>query len=288
LYVFFKTKHTKPKKYDRIIDNYCFNITRESEMFAIERLNRIKEILFKDKRIDVSELSRMFSVTEVTIRRDLDKLEQEGFLIKTYGGAILNEDIIDKAPKTDFIDEGNYDDKRVIGNIAVQMIEDGDAIFLSPGHICLEIARSIRNKKITVLTNDLAIAFELKNNSGVKVIVTGGDLIQTTNILIGRFAQQTLNGIFITKAFIEVRGVNFDSGYTVDTYEEALFIQDVKRISSEIIIVADHTRFSKTAFARLGDLTMAKKVITNRQISAEFKRYFFENAVKCYTTFEFE
>ena len=63
-------------------------------MFAIERQARIKEILLKEKRVDVIELSKMFSVTEVTIRRDLDKLAREGFLIKTYGGAVLNEEAV--------------------------------------------------------------------------------------------------------------------------------------------------------------------------------------------------
>jgi len=256
-------------------------------MFAIERQNKIKEILFKDKRVDVSRLSELFDVTEVTIRRDLDKLEQEGFLIKTYGGAVLNEDLLQKSIPEEAEDEVN-EDKKMIGKIAAQMIENGEAVFIGPGTTCLEIAKKIKDKKITVVTNDLIIALELKDNPGVKVIVTGGDLIQSTSMLVGRFAHQALDGIYINKAFIGVKGVNFDSGYTLDRYEEAMFIQEVAKISKEIIIVADHTKFYKTAFARLGELTMAKKLVTNKEISSEYKSYFFEHAIKLYTTYEFE
>ncbi|AYO30133.1 MAG: DeoR family transcriptional regulator, fructose operon transcriptional repressor [Thermoanaerobacteraceae bacterium] len=256
-------------------------------MFAIERQNKIKEILFKEKRVDVSELSKLFEVTEVTIRRDLDKLEQDGFLIKTYGGAVLNEEAFKDATKDESEDE-NLEDKQLIGSIASHMVENGEAIFLGPGTTCLEIAKKIKDKKITVLTNDLVIALELKDALGIKVIVSGGDLIQSTSMLVGRFAHQALEGIYINKAFIGVKGVNFETGYTLDRYEEALFLQEVSKISREVIIVADHTKFNKIAFARLGDLTMARKVITNKQIPDEYKSFFFEHAVKLYTTYEFE
>jgi DeoR/GlpR family transcriptional regulator of sugar metabolism len=168
------------------------------------------------------------------------------------------------------------------------MIEPGEAIYLGPGSTCLEIARNIKEKRVTVVTNDILIAYDLKGSTGIKVIVTGGDLIQSTSILVGGFALQALSGIYINKAFIGVNGINFDSGYTVDSYEEAMVIQEVKKISNEIIAVADYTKFGHTAFARLGELSMAKKVITNKQVPNEYKKYFFEHAIKLYTTYEFE
>ncbi len=256
-------------------------------MFAIERLNKIKEILYKEKRVDVFELSKLFSVTEVTIRRDLDKLEQEGFLIKTYGGAVINDES-DQNPQRVENEDTNINDKKMIGKIAAQMIENFEAIYLSPGTTCLEIARNILGKKLTVVTNDMMIAYELKDSPGIKVIVTGGDLINSTTIMTGGFAIRALDSIYINKAFIGVKGVNFESGYTVDSHEEMMVIQEVMKISNEIITVADYSKFGFTAFAKLGELTMAKKVISNKQIPSEFKKYFFENAVKLYTAFEFE
>lgn len=256
-------------------------------MFAIERQSKIKEKLFREKRIDVLDLSQLFSVTEVTIRRDLDKLEQEGFLIKTYGGAVLNKEyLIDS--KNSELEDNSYQEKKMIGKIAAQMVENGEAIFLAPGSTSLEIAKNLKDKKITVVTNDLMIGFELRDTSGVKVIVTGGDLKQSSSILVGGFALQALSGIYITKAFIEVKGVNFDSCYTLDSNDEVLIINEVLKITNEAIIVADYTKFNKTAFARLGDFKIAKKIISNKQIPVEYKSYYFENSIKLYTTFEFE
>lgn len=256
-------------------------------MFAIERLNKIKELLYKEKRVDVFELSETFSVTEATIRRDLDKLEKKGVLVKIYGGAVLK----DEQESRSFIpenDDKTSEDKRMIGKIASQMIENGDAIFLSSGTTSLEIARNLIDKKITVVTNDLLIGYALKDEVGIKVIVTGGDLVQSTSTLTGGFTLQMLNGIYINKAFIGVRGINFDSGYTVNSYEEVMVVEGLKKISNEIIIVADYTKFDQTGFAKLGDLTLAKKVITNKQVPSTYKQYYFEKAIKLYTAFEFE
>ncbi len=255
-------------------------------MFAIERQNKIKEILFKEKRVDVVELSNLFSVTEVTIRRDLDKLQREGFLIKTYGGAVLNEDIIASSSNIEI--EGISEEKKMIGKIASQLVEDEDAIFLSPGTTSLEIAKNIKDKRITIVTNDLLIGYELKDKVGIKVIVTGGDLIQSTSTLVGGFALEALKGININKAFIGVKGVSFESGYTLGSYEEVMVMQAVRKISNDIIIVADYTKFNNTAFAKLGDLSVASKVVTNKQVPSEYKRYYFEQGIKLYTAFEFD
>lgn len=253
-------------------------------MFAIERLNKIKEILFREKRIDVYELSEKFSVTEVTIRRDLDKLEQMGLLVKFYGGAMLNEEYAARSGTAAAVD-AVCEEKRQIGKIAAQMVESGDAIFLGPGSTCMEIARNLQDKRVTVVTNDAAIGIELKNSAGIKVMITGGDLLPATSTLVGGFALRALQGIYINKAFIGVRGVNMDSGYTLDSHEEVSVIQSVLEISSEVIIVADYTKFNRTGFARLGGLDLAKQVITNKQLPAAYKTYYFEQAVKLYTTF---
>jgi len=256
-------------------------------MFAIERLNKIKELLYKENRVDVMELSELFSVTEATIRRDLDKLEKSGILVKIYGGAVLNQELT--APSSAMQSgEQSTEEKKMIGKIASQMIDNGDAIFLSPGSTCLEIARHIKDKRVTVVTNDLLIGLALKDNIGVKVILTGGDLVQSSTTLVGGFTQQALNGIYINKSFIGVKGVHFDTGYTVDSYEEVMVIESVRKISAEVIVVADYTKFNRTGFAKLGDLTTANKVITNKQIPSAYKAYFFEHAVKLYTAYEFE
>lgn len=257
-------------------------------MFAIERQNKIREKLVQERRVDVVELSELFSVTEVTIRRDLDKLENEGFLIKTYGGALLKEESSAvPVPVTDNADQ-TLREKRMIGRMAASMIEPGDAVFLSPGVIGLEIARQLRGKRATVITNDVLIAAELRDMHGVKAIVTGGDLMPSTTALVGELVQKTLQGLYISRAFIEVSGVHADAGYTMDSREEAATLQIIDGISQEVVVVADYTRFDNVAFARLGDLSFAKKIITNKQVAPLYKKTFFERAIKIFTAYEFE
>jgi DeoR/GlpR family transcriptional regulator of sugar metabolism len=257
-------------------------------MFAIERMKKIKEKLLKDKRVDVFELSKLFSVTEVTIRRDLDKLEREGFIIKTYGGAVLNDKVIETTETKENNEDDIPNEYKMIGKIASEMIKEGEAIYLSPGSPSLEIAKNINDKKVTIVTNDILIGYELRNYANVKLILTGGNLIQSTTTLVGGFTLQSLQGIYINKAFIFVKGINFDSGYTIDSFEEVSVIQEVKKISNEFIIVSDYNRFDRRAFAKLGDLSIAKKVITNKKVPDEYKKYFFENTIKLYTTYDFK
>jgi len=103
-----------------------------------------------------------------------------------------------------YIEDDTLPEKRLIGKIASKMVENGEAIYLSPGTTCLEIARNIKEKKVTVVTNDISIAFELKDSVGIKVIITGGDLIQSTSTLVGGVALQAMKDIYINKAFIGI------------------------------------------------------------------------------------
>lgn len=109
-------------------------------------------------------------------------------------------------------------------------------IFLSPGTTSLEIARNIKDKRITIVSNDLLIGYELKDKVGIKVIVTGGDLVQSTSTLVGGFAPQVLNGIHINEVFIGVNGVSFDSGYTLSLGQQK-FVENIKALSQNAKIL---------------------------------------------------
>jgi len=255
-------------------------------MFAIERLNKIKEILYKEKRVDVVDLSERFSVTEVTIRRDLDKLEQAGFIVKTYGGAVLKEEVESSASVWMEPDDEAAEEKRMIGKIAAELVENGDAIFLGPGRTCREIARHLKGKRVTVVTNDIAVGFYLKDVNGIKVIVTGGDLVPASSALTGGLVLQGLKDIFVNKAFISVRGVHLDLGFTLDSHDDVIIAQEVQKIAGQFIVVADYTKFGRVGFIRLGDLSIAGAVVTNKQIPAEYKKHFFENEIKLFTAFD--
>lgn len=170
-------------------------------MFAPERIRIIKGLLIDKNHINVSDLSSMLNVSEVTIRRDLEKLENEDFLTRTHGGAIINNSNPTESENYIYTYEDPYLNQREeISEIAVQMIEDNDVILLSPGHTNLCIAKKIVGKKnITVLTNDLKIAFELSTNPSIKVIIPGGDLDSNSMTLVGKLTEDNLKNFLSLK-----------------------------------------------------------------------------------------
>lgn len=255
-------------------------------MFAPERIRVIKGILLDKKHIDVSTLSSMLNVSEVTIRRDLEKLEREKFLNRTHGGAILVEDFAEEENYENISDDPLYEERLEISEVAFHMIEDGDIVILSAGPTNQCIAKKILTKRnITVLTNDLNIASELSSNASIKVILPGGDLDPKTMTLSGKLAEQNVNNFFVDKAFIEVEGACIKRGYTVQSMEKASLIQEMVKITRQCIIVCHHKIFNNIAFSQVGPLNMASKVLTTPKIPDEYKNYMFENNIQLFTAF---
>lgn len=256
-------------------------------MFAPERIRIIKGILLDKKHINVSDLSAILNVSEVTVRRDLEKLEKENFLIRTHGGAILNDDnLLGEDEYVDIDDDPYYEQRVEISGIASHMIEDNDVILLSPGLTNLYIAKKILNKRnMTILTNDLNIATELAANASIKVIIPGGDLDPASLVLAGKLTEENIKNFFVSKAFIEVEGVSMQRGYTVQSIDRASVIREMVNITRERIIVCPYKCFDNIAFSQIGPLTMANKVITNPSIPDQYKNYFFENNIQLFTAF---
>jgi DeoR family fructose operon transcriptional repressor len=255
-------------------------------MFAPERIRLIKGLLLDKTHINVSDLSIMLNVSEVTIRRDLEKLERENFLTRTHGGAVINNEIpIDE----DFVetDDDPFLQQRIeISEIALHMIEDHDVILLSHGPTNLCIAKKLLSKKnITVLTNDLNIASELAANPSIKVIMPGGDLDVNSMTLVGKLTEDNLKNFFVSKAFIEVEGVSSSRGFTVQSIDCASIIKEMIHITNERIIVCPYKCFDYIAFSQIGPLNLANKVITNPSIPDQYKNYFFENKIQLFTAF---
>lgn len=256
-------------------------------MFAPERIRVIKGILVSKKHINVSDLSSLLNVSEVTIRRDLEKLESEHFLTRTHGGAIIVED--DPLNYEEYPADGEdmYMQERIeISNICSHMIEDNDVILLSQGPTNLHIARRILEKKnVTVLTNDLNIASELSSNMSIKVILPGGDLDVSNMTLSGKLTEENIRKFFVSKAFIEVDGVSTMRGFTVQSINSSSVIKEMLNISREKIIICPYNCFDNIAFYQIGPLTIANKIVTNPSVDSEYKKYLFENNIQLFTAF---
>lgn len=256
-------------------------------MFAVERIRLIKELLTDKKHIDVSTLSSILNVSEVTIRRDLEKLENQGFLTRTHGGAVINDtSVYEETPYDTNTEDPLLQYRNEISDIAVQLIEDNDVILLSPGPTNLQIAKKLSAKRnVTILTNDLSIAGELSNNAGNKVILPGGDLDPSTLTLSGKLTEENIRNFYVNQAFIEVDGVSLARGYTLQDINKASVVKEMLNISHQKIIVCTYKAFDFIAFSQLAPISIPNKVITNPEIPDNYKNYFFENNIQLFTAF---
>jgi DeoR family transcriptional regulator, fructose operon transcriptional repressor len=256
-------------------------------MFAPERIRIIKKMIKEKRRINVSDLSVFLNVSEVTIRRDLEKLEEQNFLTRTHGGAIINEISQPEEDKVFTMEEDLYVQQRMeIAEIAYHLVEDNEVIILSSGLTNLYIAKKLLAKKnLTILTNDLNIAYELSINPINKVVIPGGDINPLTMTLSGKLTEENIKSFYVSKAFIEVDGVSFERGYTVQNLETATVLNVMLSITKENIIVCPHNCFDNIAFSQLGPISLSTQIITNPSIPNKYKNYFFENSIKLFTAY---
>lgn len=274
-----------------IYDNNVFRNVRELRakcMFSEKRIDKIKDILRQYKKVEISSLSSIFSVSEATIRRDLDKLELEGLIERTHGGAVsleVEENVSFESAK----EIPRLEEKRMIGLIASNLVDNNEVIFIGAGTTCHQFANQLRDKKnLTIVTNNVLIGTEYGNSKDINVILTGGNLLFTENSisLVGEFSNKMLQEIHVNKAFISVDGVDLNAGFTANHTELGLIWNSILGVSEEIIVLADYSKFGKKKFIKLGPIEVANKIITNVQVPAEYKEYSYEKGIPLYTSFD--
>lgn len=260
-------------------------------MVAVERIKKIKEIIYERKKVDVITLSNELSVSDVTIRRDLEKLESENFLTRSHGGAILNEYLNNVESQLLIpLDTTNAREKQIIGKLCSHMVNDNDTIILGPGTTSRFIAKNLENKRnIRVVTSDILVAAELvklSSSSEIKVVLTGGDVETSNYQLVGRIAEKAFDNFYVNIAFVEVDGVSLGRGYSVDSVEKGFMIKAITSVSKDVVAVCDYTKFNNISFSPLGPINMFKKVVSNEQTPSEFKEYYFEHNIQLIATFD--
>jgi DeoR/GlpR family transcriptional regulator of sugar metabolism len=235
-------------------------------MLAAERRKKIIELVHQDKRVLVSDLSRMFEVTEETIRRDLEKLEKDGILSRTYGGAMLNRHTNEDLP---FVTRNaiNTDIKRDIALKALNLIKDGDTLMADPSSTAFEFLKLLGNKSnLTIITNSIHILHEFAN-SNMNIISTGGSLRYRSLSLVGPIAHETIQRYNVDTAVISCKGIDMDKGITDSNEPECELKKYMLRQADKVILLADHTKFDRTAFTNLVELNKIDYLITDQKPS---------------------
>ncbi len=243
-------------------------------MLALERRNLILEKLQAEKRVVVSELSQLYSVSEETIRRDLDKLEKEGLATKSYGGAVINEDVGIDLP-FNIRKNQNVQGKQKMAEIAASMVNDGDHIFLDASTTAVFVAKALKEKeRLTVVTNSMEILLELSDVSGWNIISTGGVMKEGYLAFLGARTEEVIRSYYVDKVIFSCKALNEDLG--IMESKEAFGTTKKAMINSGKmrILVVDSTKFDQTAFSVAGQLRDIETIITDKKPSEKWLNHF--------------
>jgi DeoR/GlpR family transcriptional regulator of sugar metabolism len=240
-------------------------------MLAAERRNEIQTLLKEEGRVIVADLSKKYDVTEETIRRDLEKLENDGFAERTYGGAVLKGSEKDELP-FGVRKRENVDAKMRIATAISNMIQDGDRIMLDASTTALFIAKQIKEKKnITVITNSVEILLELSDMQDWKVLSTGGSLRGRALSLLGYQAERMVDGFFVDKAIISCKGVDMQQGFTDSNELDAGIKRQMLNSATKRIMAVDNAKFNHISFTQVVDFSGIDTLATDKRLPDEWE-----------------
>ena len=246
-------------------------MTPNTKKTTVDRRVYIIDKLNSSGQVDVSTLSKELEVSEVTIRNDLEKLEEKNILIRARGGAIKLDRV-----STDFSISDKHkqhsEEKKRIGRAAAQFILDGETIILDSGTTTMEIVRNLpKTISLTVISNALNIANQLSEHPDVNLIIPGGLLRKKSLSLVGSAAEESFRNFYCDKLFLAVDGIDTTYGLSTPNLEEAQINRVMIAISKQVIVVTDSSKFHKRCLAFISPLNNIDMVITDSGILPEDK-----------------
>ena len=247
-------------------------------MAAKDRIQAIKQMVANDKKVVVSNLSSIFQVTEETIRRDLEKLEDEGVLTRTYGGAVLNTTALsDNIPCNDLL---FFEEKQIIARNALPFIKNKTTMAADSSSTAMELLKLLKERNdLTLLTNS-AEAFHELAQSEINVVSTGGELNKNTLSLQGRITKEIISRYHVDIMVMSCKGLDMQSGALDSNEAEAEIKKTMIRQATEVALLVDHSKFDRKAFVQLVDFSHINYLITNKAPGAEWIAFCKENNIQ--------
>jgi DeoR/GlpR family transcriptional regulator of sugar metabolism len=238
-------------------------------MSAEDRQSNILETINNSGKVTTQELSDRFGVSKMTIRRDLDELEQIGLIRRFHGGAISS---LGRSyePAFNLRAKKNIEAKKAIGRKAAEYVEEGDSISIVPGTTALEFVRALMDKRnITILTSSLLIAneivtiFSLIND--IQLMLVGGIVRAGGLTMVGDIAHNTYRTYHVDKAFLGIGGISLETGLTEINMDDGLVTKSVMNNARQSIILADSSKLGYGSIAKIGEITDIDRLITDHR-----------------------
>ncbi|NQX71911.1 DeoR/GlpR transcriptional regulator [Paenibacillus alba] len=229
-------------------------------------------ILHQHQRTTIKELNKHLNVSEATLRTDLMQMEKEGLLIRTHGGAMTKEKTNDQHCSSTMGDTINQVEKIKISQRAAQLIMNGQCIFLDASPIALELARILVQEKsrLTVVTNGIHAAMEMKENPNITVILIGGALRVGSTALEGRFGIDLLRRIHADILFTSASGFTIEDGLTDFNVYEIELKKEMVKAASRVVALLDHDKIGKISIASYASTEQIDVLITDSEAPHTF------------------
>jgi DeoR family fructose operon transcriptional repressor len=230
-----------------------------NRLIPAQRQNQILQFLEIHQFLKLSEVSAVLGVSESTIRRDLDKLEKDGLVERTHGGALLSKKMRIE-PSFSFSEKTYPDEKSWIGMAASRLVESGETVFLGSGSTTAQVASQLNSREdledVTIITNNISAALRIENDQ-IRVLIVGGYLRNQANAVGGSFAVNNINHVYADKAIVGADGLSFKYGCTSPVEQEAEISKlMLEHTHGQSILVADHSKWGVVCnypLARLDD-----------------------------------
>jgi DeoR family transcriptional regulator of aga operon len=238
----------------------------QDPLMAEERRQRIVAMLHAEGRVLVGNLAKLFRVSQITIRKDLDVLAERGVLQRSHGGALL--------PTSDSLHDPSLHEKQQlhvaeeerIADAAMKLVKNGSCVMLDSGTTTAAIAQRLKKlSSLTVITNAINIAAELANTD-FEVIVTGGTLRKNSSSMVGPIAEDVLKDMHADILFLGVDGFDLEVGLTTPNLLEARVNRAMIKSSHRVVAVCDATKFSRRSLSRIAPISELHHVITDASL----------------------
>ncbi len=251
-------------------------------MLLAERRQVILDRVRTNSRVVVGELSAEFGVSEETIRRDLEWLEREGVAVRTYGGAVLKQG--DQAPPPYATRKNtNVEGKVAIARQLAGILRDGDTLMVDESSTAVFAVRAVRHlRELTVITNSLNILREVSGQDSWNIISTGGRLKADIMALVGPQALRTIAGYHVRYAVLSARGINTQLGVADSSDEVVQVKRAMLGAADTAVLLADHRKFDRTGFVRLGELGEIDWLITDREPPEAWRKRLEGSGIRLY------
>ncbi|KHF41663.1 DeoR/GlpR family DNA-binding transcription regulator [Halalkalibacter okhensis] len=238
-------------------------VKTQEGLLAANRQKEIVKLTLQSQSVRVVHLSKLFGVTEETIRRDLEKLESEGQLKRIHGGAVPLNDGSMELPLIERTVQ-NINEKRLIGQKAAEFVVDGDIIALDSSTTCLELAKSLDNQSIHVFTNGLPVVMELGNKTSMKVLCTGGFFDEDHHAFFGQVAERSMEGHHIDKLFLSCKGYHVDWGMSESHEQQAMLKRKLLLVADEVNLLIDSSKINVKALINTAPSDRITRIFTDK------------------------